>query len=212
MMDHVFFKPWIGKNYQSGGIFPQKILVVGESHYCGGCEECGLKYKPQGCEAVNTIKTIRLILDGYTATWTPTYRKFERSLVNKGTTLEESNEIWESIAFYNFLQIAMNEARESGTREDYLDGQPAFLEVINELQPELIVVWGVTKLYKYLPEDGWIEGERLEIDGYNVKNGYYVLRNGQKSRIIFVYHPSTGYSWDRWYKVISSQFYVNKRI
>ena len=88
-LKHVFFKPWIGKNYQSGGIFPKKILVVGESHYCGGCEECGLKYKPQGCEAVNTIKTIRLLLDGYTATWTPTYRKFERSLVNKETTLEE---------------------------------------------------------------------------------------------------------------------------
>lgn len=206
-LKHVFFKPWIGKNYQSGGIFPKKILVVGESHYCGGCEECGLKYKPQGCEAVNTIKTIRLLLDGYTANWTPTYRKFERSLANKETTLEESNEIWESIAFFNFLQTAMTDARESGTHEDYLEGQPAFLEVINELQPELIVVWGVTKLYKYLPDDGWIEGERLEIDGYNVKNGYYQLKNGHKSRVIFVYHPSTsrGYSWDWWYKVISSQ-------
>lgn len=204
---HVFFKPWIGKNYQSGGIFSKKILVVGESHYCGGCEECGLKFKPQGCDALNTPGVIRKFLDGYKSGWTKTFTKFERSLVNKETTLEESNEIWESIAFFNFLQIAMTDARKSGTPEDYLEGQVAFLEVINELQPELIVVWGVTKLYQYLPDDGWIEGEKLEIDGYNVKNGYYKLENGHKSRVIFVYHPSTslGYSWDWWYKVISSQ-------
>lgn len=34
-MKDVIFKPWIGKNYETGGIFKRKILALGESHYFG---------------------------------------------------------------------------------------------------------------------------------------------------------------------------------
>ena len=30
-MENVFFKPWIGKDYDSGGIFNKKILVLGDN-------------------------------------------------------------------------------------------------------------------------------------------------------------------------------------
>ena len=40
-MKNVFFKPFIGINYQSKGFNEKKILVLGESHYCGGCDNCG---------------------------------------------------------------------------------------------------------------------------------------------------------------------------
>jgi len=30
-MKSVFFKPWVGKVYDSGGIFGKRILVLGES-------------------------------------------------------------------------------------------------------------------------------------------------------------------------------------
>ena len=204
-MEHVFFKPWIGKNYQNGGIIKKKILVLGESHYCGGCDECGLKYAPE-CNDLNTTKIIESLLSGSTGGWANTFRKFERSLVNKETTLEDSNEIWQSLAFFNFLQVAMTETRTEGSYEDYMEGQKAFLEVIEELQPDLIIVWGVGRLYDNLPNEGWIKGEPLVVDGYNVKNGYYQLKQGKKSRVIAVYHPSTsrGYSWDWWYKVIET--------
>lgn len=208
-MEHVFFKPWIGKNYETGGIFSKKILVLGESHYCGGCDQCGLKYGPE-CEILNTNKCILDLLDGYTDRWTSTFHKFERSLVNKETTLEDSNEIWNSIAFFNFLQVAMNDKREGGTAKEYDEGRTAFLEVINELQPDLIIVWGTSRLYNNLPgkDCGWIDGEKFDVDGWSVPNGYYQLNNGKKSRVIAIWHPSTsrGYSWDWWYKVISRQF------
>ena len=138
--------------------------------------------------------------------WANTYKKFERSLVNEETTIEKAKEIWQSIAFFNFLQVAMTEARKSGTPEDYMEGQKAFLEVVDKLQPDLIIVWGVGKLYEYLPgiKDGWIWGDKLKVDEYDVKNGYY-QRKGKKSRVIAVYHPSTGYQWDWWHKVIKSQ-------
>ena len=209
-MEHVFFKPWIGKNYKNGGIFKKKILVLGESHYCGNenCNgKCGFRDFPDGgCEDF-TYDRVMDYLNGSAGMWANTFKKFERSLVNKETTLEDSNEIWQSLAFFNFLQVAMTETRTADSYEDYMEGQKAFLEVINELQPDLIIVWGVGRLYDNLPNEGWIKGEPLVVDGYNVRNGYYQLKNGKKSRVIAVYHPSTsrGYSWDWWYKVIASQ-------
>ena len=202
-MEHVFFKPWIGKNYQNGGIFKKKILVLGESHYCGECDKCGIKYAPE-CNDLNTTKIIESLLDGSTGGWANTFKKFERSLVNKPTTAEESREIWESVAYFNFLQVAMTETRTAGSYEDYIEGQKAFLEVFEDLQPDLIIVWGI-RLYGHLPNERWIQGEPLVVDNYSVKNGYYQLKQGKKSRVIAVYHPSTGYSWDWWYKVIASQ-------
>ncbi len=205
-MEHVFFKPWVGKNYETGGIFGKKILVLGESHYCDGCEQCGRKYAPE-CEDLNTTGIVQMVINGDTDRWTGTFRKFERSLVNEETTLERSKEIWNSVAFFNFLQVAMQGARQGGTPEDYAEGRKAFLEVIEELQPDLIIVWGVTRLYNNLPgkEDGWMDGEPLVVGGWSVPNGYYQLKNGKQSRVIAVYHPSAAYDWSWWYKVISTQ-------
>ena len=201
-MKNVRFKPWVGKCYQTGGLFRKKILAVGESFYCS--EE----------EAISTL-TDKVVND-YLAIrngenrqnngdWIKTYLKFERSLIGEETTPEDSRKIWDSIAFYNYLQVPMFGARESGSRDDYKNAEKPFIEVIDELQPDLIIVWGVGKLYSYLPEDRWEVGEPFVIDGYEVKCGYYQLKNGEKSRCIAVYHPSVGYSWDWWHNVIKSQ-------
>ena len=41
-MDRPFFEPWIGENYENGGLFGKKILALGDSHYCDSCEVCGV--------------------------------------------------------------------------------------------------------------------------------------------------------------------------
>lgn len=33
-MDSPYFEPWVGENYENGGTFGKKILVLGNSHYC----------------------------------------------------------------------------------------------------------------------------------------------------------------------------------
>lgn len=38
-MDRPYFEPWIGENYENGGIFGKKILVLGDSHYCSGSKK-----------------------------------------------------------------------------------------------------------------------------------------------------------------------------
>ena len=206
-MEDVKFLPWEGENYQKGGFNGKKILVIGESFYCS--EE----------DAVATL-TDKIVND-YLAIrngeyrennggWTNTYLKFERSLKGKETNPEESREIWNSIAFYNYLQVPMSGARESGSPVDYKNAEKAFFEVLNKLQPDLIIVWGVGKLFNNLPEDRWTWGKPLTEDGWNINCGYYQLDNGKQTRCIAVYHPSTGYQWDWWYKVIKGQLDILK--
>ena len=201
-MKNVRFKPWVGKKYDTSGFSGKKILVIGESFYCS--EE----------EAVDTL-TEKVVTD-YLAIrngenrdnkggWTNTYLKFERSLVGKETTPEDSQEIWNSIAFYNYLQVPMSGARESGSSIDYKNAEKAFFEVIDKLKPNLIIVWGVGKLFNNLPEDRWTWGNPLDEEGWDINNGYYQLNNEEQARCIAVYHPSSGYQWDWWYKVISRQ-------
>ena len=41
-MSNVFFKPFVGSAYSSGGIFGKRVMILGESHYCEeGCADCG---------------------------------------------------------------------------------------------------------------------------------------------------------------------------
>jgi len=204
-MEHVVFEPWEGKEYQTGGIFKKKILVIGESFYCS--EEEAEKYAATltGKVVTDYLAIRNGEFRGNNGGWSNTYLKFERSLVGEETNPEDSRKIWNSIAFYNYLQVPMSGARESGFKIDYKNAEIAFFEVINKLQPDLIIVWGVGKLFNNLPEDNWKWGEPLNLDGWSVNNGYYQLKNRKEVRCIAVYHPSTGYQWDWWYKVIKGQ-------
>lgn len=206
-MDKVFFKPWIGKDYKNGGIFKKKILILGEAHYCGrGCPECGDVEKAEECAEFTSKSTMEDYLAGSTAGWTNSLRKFERSLVDHETDPEESKKIWNSLAFYNYIQHAMDKSRQAPKWADFRNSEDAFFEVLDKLQPKLIIVWGVTRMYDNLPGgERWRAGEDLKVDGYPVKNGYYRRADGKEVRVLWVYHPSTGYSWDWWHKVIRTE-------
>lgn len=207
-MKKVFFSPWIGENYKSGGIFGKKILVLGESHYCDGCDKCaGNAANAEDLECSDFTKNVvQKIINGESSRWTGTFRKFERSLVGEETTVEKSKEIWESLAFYNYLQVAVTKAREAGDWYDYEKSEDAFFEVLDELQPDVIIVWGVTRMYDDMPEKGWEKGEDMIVDGRVIKNGWYTTNNGKRIRTIWVNHPSSAYSWDWWNKVIAKIF------
>lgn len=204
-MKNIFFSPRIGKDYARGGIFGKKILAVGESHYCGsGCADCGECGKHPECSDFTT-KVVNWCLDSSVERegWMNTYLKFERSLVGKETTPLESRKMWDSIAFYNFLQVAMGGAREAGTNQQYRAAAEPFMQVLEELQPDVLIVWGV-RLWNNLPNRNWTVGPKVSVDGYDVQNGYYTLPSGKKVKVVCVYHPSVGYDWSFWYKVIEN--------
>ena len=201
-MSSSFFLPWVGSQYASGGVFGKRIMVLGDSHYCGEpCRDCGRRFSTKCSDF--TTRVVRAYLDQNNERegWMTTYLKFERSLVNHETSPTESVKIWNSLLFYNYLQVAMQGPRQAGTPEQYRAAAGPFFEVMDKYQPDLLVVWGV-RLWNNLPSERWVDGPDIVVDGYAINNGFYRLSNGKMVRAICVYHPSVGYSWDYWYKVI----------
>lgn len=204
-LNTVRFLPWIGKYYHKGGIFKNRILVLGEGHHCGGCPR-------EGCEndfesdcrffTSNVVKKYLNRKKGYEK-WMNTYIKFERSLIGDWTDEESQKNIWDSIAFYNYIQYALDKSRKAGEGDAYIKAIKPFYQVLDYLKPELIIVWG-KRLWKNLPGDErWEESVGITMDdGYIIDNGYYKLDNGDKSKVFPVYHPSAGYDWSYWHKAI----------
>ena len=58
------------------------------------------------------------------------------------------------------------------------------------------------RLWNNLPNVGWQDGDDIVVDGYPVATGAYLLSNFRQVKVMAVNHPSVGYSWDYWHKVI----------
>ena len=195
--------PYIGKYFANGGLFGKRIMILGESHYCdGGCCDCGNCRLYKQCVSF-TQDVIRDFLDESKdrQNWMRTFVKFERSLIGKMTDCTSRRKIWNSVMFYNYLQVAMGGPRKAGTSAQYKQATNAFFDVIDKYEPECIIAWG-KRLWNNMPNERWQDGDDIVIDGYHVATGYYLLRNGKRVKVVAVYHPSGGYAWDYWHRVI----------
>lgn len=189
-MNNIFFKPWKGKNFESSGYRGKKILILGESHYCKIdeiCAVCGVTGLP-GCNDF-TNSTVRKFLAyknggcGHER-WMNTYTRFGNILENRYLDADETSVLWHSVAFYNYVQIAVIDKRVSPSTENFSKSGDAFYQVVSELLPDLIIVWG-DRLWRNMPETG----RDVQIDGapyyvYTLKSGFQVLA-------IYVYHPAS---------------------
>lgn len=145
-----YFEPWKGSDYESGGIFNYRILALGESHHCNDvcrykktCGVSGGKFKNK-CHSFTTDRVKEFLNGGGGGHWGNTYMKFTRVLTGGRDNPFELRPVWNSIAFYNFLQTGfINSPREAiGDNSVFAKSLPYFESVVAELQPDFIIVWG----------------------------------------------------------------------
>ena len=192
-MSEVIFKPYVGKNYKSGGIFGKRILVLGESHYCS---------KEEACDTLTEEVLQEYLNHEVNEGWMNTFKKFVRALVGKTTSSEDSFQIWDSLAFYNYLQVPMADNRLAGTEEDYKNAEKPFFEVLDELKPDFMIIWG-KRLWNKTPGTNWTLDTPVIVDNYENPVGTYMTPNGHKVITTPVYHhPSTSFDWDYCYRVL----------
>lgn len=126
------FLPFVGSSYGTNNIFGKKIMVLGDSHYGSVTSPSITK------DVLAQYLNPNIEREG----WMNTFLKFERSLVGKETTKQDSQTIWSSLLFYNYLQVLLDGPREAGTDQQYQDSEDAFFQVLEEYQPEILIVWG----------------------------------------------------------------------
>ena len=156
-MKKQFFKPFVGK-YYTRGIKGKKILVIGASFYCNRvkcpyfaeCTNVDVKdsapYDNICPEYVDEGKKLhfepRYCVEDYAP---QTYQRFA-SYIGRFLGITDYDTIWQHMAFTNYVQF-MLPADENSYRGTYLSDlserdYEAFNEVLLELQPDIVVVWG----------------------------------------------------------------------
>ena len=103
MSINVKFIPWVGSQYAEG-IQGKRVMVLGESHYCAHESDA----VPQ-----LTINIIHHILnpDSEHEGFMNTYTKFGRALAGKDQYDNDRAAVWNTVLFYNFVQVPISETR-----------------------------------------------------------------------------------------------------
>lgn len=211
-MSYVNFRPWVGKNYFSNGYNGKRILVLGESHYCpqelsptGRCYPiCKRSLMNEICFS-QTEEAIAEFINDYSGNkYQQTFLCFERAIVGKELTIEEREEFWNSIVFYNYIQFCQGGPRRPLPSESWSDSEKAFAEILDIYSPDYIIVWGV-RLFdgmKGMPE--WNSTQsvlKLSEEEWTYVRTYDI--RGKLIPALRVYHPSTaiGKSWPYWHQI-----------
>jgi hypothetical protein len=192
-MKNVFYKPWVGKKYQTEGFKGKKIMILGESHYCDeGCGDCGNSINHPNCTSF-TIDVIANFLEyksgkGVFKGWMNTFTKFGNIFFNKELDYLETKDFWDSVIFYNFVQFATPEARVAPYKKEFEKSSDAFFEILKFHMPNLVIAWG-ERLWNNLPTNGE-DGEDIVIGDIKGKFYTYTL-NETKIQLFYIYHPSS---------------------
>lgn len=211
----VVFKPYVGNSYAEGIQMDdegqlmlgtdehrgKKPFIVGESHYADADDYSCMEDLWQFTEGV----VMDYLDQDKHGQWKNTFVKFERSLYGRELSREEKVELWQHVAFANYLQVPIGGTRMAGKPEDYEKARDPFFEILRQLRPDCMIVWGY-RLFENLPSQNWTEEAPLEVDGGEYSCGYYTLEDGHRVHVLAVYHPSVGYAWTFWHKVIARFF------
>ena len=169
----VHFQPWIGSKYQSGNRFGKRVLVLGESHYEPDLNLDGPGYTRYVVQ--------RHVYQERTARF---FTMVPNVLMQMGAGQHLSDEdrgaVWQEIAFYNYVQeLVGNAARQRPTRDMWRAAELPFLNVLQALEPDLVLVLGRALKNHVPPLPAHVT--RCEI-----------------------HHPSSGFSYARWNPVVAA--------
>lgn len=159
------FKPWIGSQYFNPNYFGLRVLVLGESHYGNVAE-----FHPNF-----TIEVVRDLAQNHRHSF---FTKISKVLLglDQHTHIgnSERKEIWEHIAFYNYIPgFVAEDPRQRPTLAMWSTAKQPFLDIIQELSPHVVLVLGKA-LSTHIPT----LPEHIEICA--------------------IQHPSTGFSYQQW--------------
>lgn len=206
MSKHHFFEPYVGNHYKEG-IHGKKILVLGASFYCN-CVKCPFfasctsvilkdssEFDSKCPEYKSAGKQLHLE-PGYCVEDAPTtYQRFA-AYMGKHLGTEDYDTVWEHLAFTNYVQFFLPATNGSFRETMWSDLSErdfaAFTEVVQQLQPDIVVVWG-NVINSALKERNPYLVDMKELQ----ETEYYVCHLdvpgvNRPVAVINPYHPSSG--------------------
>jgi hypothetical protein len=120
---------------------------------------------------------------------------------------ENRKNLWNSVAYTNLVQRPMDKEQSTTTRpnfEDIIKGWEVTLQTILILKPKFVIKWGFlgdNNLRESTINKHFNEWEYEEING----NRFLLLKHSSQftTKIFFIQHPSSRYSWSKWKEKIN---------
>ena len=194
MNKRVKFIPWVGSEYAQG-INGKRVMVLGESHYCADESDA----VPQ-----LTINIIHHILNPNNEHegFMNTYTKFGRALAGKEQYDKDREAMWNSVVFYNFVQVPISEARKAPEKQVFVAAESPFFTVLEQYRPDCVIVWG-SRLYNNLPRKGYQTEDLVLSDGKSIETWAYKLASGHIVYLLPITHPSAAFTPEYWNEAIN---------
>tara|TARA_R110001606_G_C15355651_1_gene647994 strand:+ start:1228 stop:1926 length:699 start_codon:yes stop_codon:yes gene_type:complete len=197
--------PFIGKEYENG-VSGKKVLLVGESHYHENNEQSIAKHnKPEFTKiVVNELAIQRMYWS------TKMFSNLHRTLIGNDTF--DSEKLWNSLSFYNFVQRAMITNKGRPTETDLFSGWEVFFKMAEILKPDICIFIG-TGSSNYLKE--YVNKNRTDINITEFKWLKKISRtyprkaklelNKRDIELHFIQHTSQYFSWSKWHEHLKKE-------
>jgi hypothetical protein len=197
--------PFIGKDYENG-VSEKKILLVGESHYHENNEQSISKHdRPEFTKIViNELAIQRRYWS------TKMFSNLHRTLI--GNDIFDSAKLWNSLAFYNFVQRPMETNKGRPTESDLMSGWEVFFKVVEVLNPDVCIFIG-TGSSNFLIE--YVNKNRTDIKinefkwlkkiGRTYPRKAKLELNNREILLHFIQHTSQYYSWPKWHEHLKNE-------
>ena len=186
-------KLYKGSLYDQQGYRGKRILIVGHQKHASNSDKIKYDNNPSNYDCDNdNCEMIQSLINGDWKQWLTEDPYSVKSLKQFGRMLsgnrylelgsEESNLLWSSIAFCNYLQVPdlnLNERQGKDEEALYLHSEKVFIDYLEESHPERIIVWGV-HAYPYVAKlADQIDGRRCRIR----------LNSGEFANVLRINHP-----------------------
>lgn len=213
MQTNIFFEPWVGNNFgKITSIFDKKVLILGDSHYCDDCENCGDRSQNSDCTNLTKNVIQDYLNPAHKANWKKTFSTFINSMFPETASPLQREQLLNSVAFYNYLQVAAGDNAYSTGKYDYTKAEylDAFYEVLNLIEPDIVICWG-DRVWNALPNNWNNYGEADKGPGIPIgnevfKNYYSYPYKNKTILLIGVHHPCSGYSVNFYRSIFFSLF------
>ena len=196
-MNNIAIHPWIGKDYESGGMFDQRVMFLGLSSYLP--EKA---YKKKTEEELNAHLQTDTCNFGVKRTarnsfWTNIQQLGLGKPVGE-TSEKEREEFWHSVALYNYVPFVVADGPRKDPSDEHLKSAASeFKDVMEEHKPDRLVVmsWDVHhQLKKQFEEYKEVVKKLEEVDGQNFQIRSLNIGD-HRCLTVRIRHPSGGLSW-----------------
>ena len=128
-------RPWVGEHYERG-IHGRRLLLLGESSYHRSAQR-DEDYSNIICENVQDC-----VFNGSVPFFTKVAKILAMSSGATAFSQDGVRDVWRHIAFTNYIQTVLYDARQEPTEADWATGRPVLTDQLATLRPDVLIILG----------------------------------------------------------------------